>query len=160
MKKRSFRYLILLLGGIAFLTVGALTEAQDDWKNKPQQKVEEKIKIENKGYKKDRYNGIEFSHKKHQDEYVNAENKKIACTECHHVYEDTKNIWTDDKYVQPCSECHDPNKTNKKNKNQKKLQLAFHNNCKNCHKDVVKAGLKKEKDAPSKKCIKCMGKKK
>lgn len=160
MKKRMFLFIMFTVSGVALLVISAVTEADDSWKEKPQQEVEEKIKIENKGYKKDRYNGVELNHKKHQDEYKNADGNEIACSECHHVYEDGKNVWKDDNYVQKCVECHDPKKTNKDNKKQKKLQLAFHSNCKDCHKAVVKAGLKKEKEAPSKKCIKCMGKKK
>ena len=162
MKKRLFLLIMVAICGVAFLTLGVMTEAKDIPKkpDKPQQEVKDKIKIENKGYKKDRYNPVELDHKKHQDEYVNAENKKIACTECHHYYKKSKNTWKDEEYVQKCVECHDPLKTDPKNKKNKKLQLAFHNNCKNCHKAVVKAKLKKEKEAPSKKCIKCMGKKK
>jgi hypothetical protein len=160
MKKRLFLFIIFAISGVAFLSFSALTEADDSWKKKPQQEVKDDIKIENKGYKKDRYNGVKLSHKKHQDEYTNKDKKKIACSECHHVYEDSKNVWKDDNYVQKCVECHNPLKSDPKNKKNKKLQLAFHNNCKKCHKDVVKAGLKKEKEAPSKKCIKCMGKKK
>ena len=160
MKKRLFMFLMIAISGVAFLALSALTEADDSWKKKPQQEVKDKIKIENKGYKKDRYNGVELSHKEHQDEYKKADGKKIACEECHHVYEDGKNIWKDDNYVQKCGECHNPLKSDPKNKKNKKLQLAFHKNCKTCHKSVVKAGLKKEKEAPSKKCLKCMGKKK
>ncbi len=159
MKKRFFLFIMVAISGVAFLTLGVLTEAKDPPK-KPQQEVKEMVKIENKGYKKDRYNGVELSHQKHQDEYKNQDGKKIACEECHHVYEDSKNVWKDDEYVQKCVECHNPLKSDPKNKKNKKLQLAFHNNCKKCHKAVVKAGLKKEKEAPSKKCIKCMGKKK
>jgi len=151
--------MMLVLGGVAFLTHGALTDAKDTAK-KPQQKVEDEIKIENEGYNKDRYHEITFHHRKHQDEYINADGKSIGCKECHHVYENGKNAWNDDEYVQRCVECHDPLKSDPKNKNIKKLQLAFHNNCKGCHQAVIKAGLKKEKEAPSKKCIKCMGKKK
>jgi len=162
MKKRLFMFLMVAISGVAFLAFGILTEAKDLPKkpDKPQQEVKEKIKIENKGYKKDRYNAVGLDHRKHQDEYVNGENKKIVCSECHHYYENGKNTWKDDEYVQKCVECHDPLKSDPKNKKNKKLQLAFHNNCKKCHKDVVKAGLKKEKEAPSKKCNKCMGKKK
>ncbi len=142
MKRRLFLFIMFTISGVAFLTLGVLTEAKDPPK-KPRQEVKEKIKIENKGYKKDRYNGVELSHQKHQDEYTNQDEKKIACEECHHVYEDGKNVWKDGEYVQKCVECHNPLKRDPKNKKNKKLQLAFHNSCKTCHKAVVKAGLKK-----------------
>ena len=159
MKKRWFLLIMLVLIGIAFLTNGALTDAEDSPKNS-QQEVTDTIMIDSKGYKKDRYGQIEFHHQKHQDEYINAEGDSIACQECHHIYENGKNVWKECDPVQKCGDCHDPLKTNPKNKNLKKLQLAFHKNCKGCHTAVIKAGLKKEADAPSKKCVKCMGKKK
>ena len=155
MKQRLFLLILVAIGCLMFLAVGTLTA-----KDKPKEAPPE-ILIDNKGYKKDRYGAVKFNHKKHQDEYKNSEGNIIDCAECHHVYDDkAKNTWKDDDPVQKCVECHDPLKSDPKNKKNKKLQLAFHNNCKNCHKKVVKAGLKKEKEAPSKKCITCMGKKK
>ena len=114
------------------------------------------IYIDNMGFKKRRYGAVKFDHKKHQEEYKNPEGKPIVCTDCHHVYEDDtkKNLWKEGQPVQLCVECHDPNKTID---DRKKLQLAFHENCKGCHEEVVKAGI--AEDAPFKKCIKCMGKK-
>ena len=153
MEKRLYPLILIAVSSMIFLTAVSLTATQKR-KDAPAE-----IKIDNKGYKKNRYRGIKFSHEKHQDEYKKTDKKTIACVECHHVYENSKNVWKDDDKVQKCVECHNPLKGDPKNKKQKKLQLAFHNNCKTCHKDVVKAGLAKEKDAPSKKCIKCMGKK-
>lgn len=153
MKRRLFPYILIAVSGMIFLTVVSLN-ATVKRKDAPAM-----IKIENKGYKKNQYRAITFKHAKHQDEYKNPDGKIIDCVECHHVYEKGKNVWKNKDKVQKCVECHNPLKNDPKNKKQKKLQLAFHNNCKSCHKEVVKAGLKKEKDAPSKKCIKCMGKK-
>jgi Class III cytochrome C family len=115
------------------------------------------IYIDNIGFKKRRYGAVKFDHKKHQDEYKNPKGEAIVCTECHHDYQDgtKKNVWKEGQPVQLCVECHDPNKTID---DKKKLQLAFHENCKGCHEEVVKAGI--DKDAPYKKCIKCMGSKK
>jgi cytochrome c553 len=153
MERKLFPLILIVASGMIFLWVASLT-ATVNRKDAPA-----KIKIDNRGYKKNQYRAITFDHEKHQDKYKNPKSRTIACAECHHVYEKGKNIWKDDDKVQKCVECHDPKKNNVKNKKQKKLQLAFHNNCKTCHKAVVKAGLKKEKDAPSKKCIQCMGKK-
>ena len=116
------------------------------------------IYIDNIGFKKRRYGAVKFDHKKHQEEYKNPEGKPIVCTDCHHDYQDgtKKNLWKEGQPVQLCVECHDPNKTID---DKKKLQLAFHENCKGCHEEVVKAGIAKSGDAPYKKCIKCMGKK-
>jgi len=42
-----------------------------------------------------------FTHVDHAGEY------KVACTQCHHVFEDGKNIWNEGMPIQECSECHD-----------------------------------------------------
>ncbi len=82
---------------------------------------------------------VELTHKKH------AEDHKIACSECHHVYKDGKNVWKDSDPVDKCGKCH----TNMVVEGEKKLspedqklnlKLAYHNNCVACHQK-----LKKEK---------------
>jgi len=113
------------------------------------------IYVYTKGYDKYRYGPVRFEHKKHQDEYKNPKGEKIPCTECHHDYQDgKKNVWKQGDPVRLCVECHNPNKSEGE---KKKLQLAFHEDCKSCHEEVVKAGI--VKDAPYKKCTDCMGKK-
>ena len=109
--------------------------------------VPDDVTIENKGYKKDRKGGVHLSHKKHTEDY------KVTCTECHHEYTDGKNIWKEGQPVKKCVDCHDPNKSVGKTK---KSQLAYHNNCKNCHKAATAAG---SKNAPYKKCNDCHTKK-
>ena len=106
------------------------------------------VKIENQGYKSDKKGPVNLSHKKHNIDY------KVACTECHHVYEQGKNVWKEGQPVHKCIECHDP--INKKD-NQDKLQNAFHQNCKNCHKELAKADPSKK--LPYKKCNDCHQKK-
>ena len=134
MNKRLLTLAMVIFAGLLFLTVGVLTAAN----------VQDEVKIENKGYQKDKKGQVKFSHKKHHDDY------KVACTECHHDYKDGKNVWKDADPVKKCSECHDPLK--KKDKVMK-LQNAYHRNCKNCHKAHVKDNPKSE--APYKKCTKC-----
>ncbi len=80
-----------------------------------------------------------FTHEKH------IKTHKIECDECHHIYEDEKNIWKVDMPVEKCEKCHnDPTIKGEKKLEpdiqKKNLKLAFHNNCKVCHKT-----LKKEK---------------
>lgn len=138
------------------LSVGGALIAADKAAKEPIE-APEVVTIENKGYKKDKKGPVKFQHKKHQDEYKNVEDKKIECTECHHKYdENKKNTWKEGDPVQKCGaeDCHDPLK--KKDKI-KKLQIAYHKNCKDCHKALVKAGKKKDKEAPYKKCKTCMG---
>jgi hypothetical protein len=147
--KKRINLFTIILPGIIFLTIGALTAG-----DLPTEAPDE-LTIDNTGYKKDKKKPVLFGHKEHAEEYINAEGKKIDCTECHHKYDEKgKNLWKEGDPVQRCgaSDCHDPLK--KKSKNQHKLQLAYHKNCKDCHKAVKKAYPKK--DAPFKKCNACM----
>jgi len=95
--------------------------------------IPDEIDIYSEVYKKHRYAPTPFTHKKHNVDY------KIACTECHHVYEGEKNLYKDGDPVQKCYACHDVKKSKGK---QKKLMLAYHKNCQGCHRDFKKAGKK------------------
>ena len=143
MKKRLLTLVTVLFTGLLFFTVGALTAA--DVPNVP-----DEVTIENEGYKKDKKGPVKLSHKKHHEDY------KLACTECHHDYNDGKNVWKDSDPVKKCSECHNPLKKEGK---VKKLQNAYHRNCKNCHKAYVKEHPDSKPPAPYKKCTKCHQKK-
>ena len=138
MNKKLLSLLIVVFTGLLFLGVGVLIAAD----------VPDEIMIENQGYKKDKKGPVKFHHKKHHADY------KVACTDCHHHYEKGKNVWKEGDPVKKCSECHNPLKKQGK---VKKLQNAYHKNCKTCHKKLVKAG---ESDkAPFKKCNQCHAKK-
>lgn len=137
MKKSVLILFLVLFSGCLFLTMGILIAAD----------VPDEISIENKGYKKDQKGFVHFSHKKHHMDY------QVACTECHHDYKDGKNIWKEGDPVKKCVDCHNQNKSEGKIK---KLQLAFHSNCKDCHKEAKKAG---KKNAPTTKCNDCHAKK-
>ena len=136
MKKGIFTLALIILTGLLFLGVGALIAAD----------LPEEIAISSEGYKADKKGPVNLSHKKHAVEY------KASCNECHHVYKDGKNVWTATDPVQKCGECHNPLKSEGK---VKKLQTAYHKNCKDCHKAAAKEG----KDAPYKKCNDCHEKK-
>ncbi|MCU0586978.1 MAG: cytochrome c family protein [Syntrophobacteraceae bacterium] len=43
---------------------------------------------------------VPFTHKKHAEEY------KIPCADCHHVFKDGKNVWKEGDPVQKCEACH------------------------------------------------------
>lgn len=137
MHKKSLTLLMIILGGILFLAVGVITAAD----------VPDVIKISNKGYKKDIKGEVTFHHKKHSADY------KVACADCHHDYQNGKNMWKEGDPVKKCSECHNPEKKQGK---VDKLKNAFHKNCKDCHKEAAKAG---KKNAPFKKCNDCHAKK-
>ena len=132
MKRGIVSLILVALTGLLFITVGALTATD----------VPDDVTIENEGYKKDKKRPVKLSHKKHNADY------KVACTECHHDYQDGKNVWKEGNPVKKCSSCHSPLKKVGKTK---KLQIAYHKNCKDCHKAVAKEGKK----APFKKCKEC-----
>lgn len=131
MKGKFSSVFVVMLMAAVFVTVGVLTAAE----------IPNVIMLEEAKEKK---GPVKFEHKKHEEDY------KIACTECHHVYKDGKNVWKKGDPVQKCGACHDPKE---KKGNVDKLQNAFHKNCKDCHKKEVEEG--KVKNAPYKKCNDC-----
>lgn len=139
MKRKLLTILTVVLSGLLFLAVGVLTATD----------VPDSVKISNTGYKKDKKGPVILHHKKHHADY------KVACAECHHDYQNGKNVWKEGDPVKKCSACHNPKKKQGK---VMKLQNSYHKNCKTCHKALVKAG--KSKKAPYKKCNNCHQKKK
>ena len=105
-------------------------------------KIPDQIVINSKGYKRYIKGPVIFKHAKHARDF------KIACTTCHHVYKDGKNVWVEGQKVKKCEECHNPLKSKGK---VKKLMIAFHTRCQNCHKKLRAEGKK----APSRKCENC-----
>ena len=132
MKKGALTKILLLSIGLTFLASGVLTAAD----------VTEKIVIDNKGYSKDIKGPVNFSHLKHSKDYG------VACTDCHHEYKDGNNIWKEGDAVKTCVTCHDPEKTQD---NVPRLMMAFHNNCRDCHKNSGK-------DTAPSKCNDCHAK--
>ena len=102
------------------------------------------IAIYNQSFREHKKVPVILSHKKHFTEH------NILCTECHHDYKDGKNVWVKTDPVKSCDTCHDPEQDKEE---VKKLQTAYHTNCKNCHKELVESG--KSEDAPYKSCSGC-----
>jgi hypothetical protein len=138
MSKRFTTVLSAVFTAILFVTVGILAASD----------VPDEIIIQNEVYKSDKKGGVKLTHKKHNVDY------KVACTDCHHVFKDGKQVWKEGDPVQKCSECHDPEKGEKGEP--MKLQNAYHKNCKDCHKDLEKEG---KPTGPFKKCNDCHEKK-
>jgi hypothetical protein len=131
--------------------------------------VQDVIKMQNKAYEKHEKAIVDFSHKKHNEEY------KIGCGECHH--DDKGQPLSDLKLgddVKSCIACHKlpgqmpgtlkkemkAQKASKKEISAKKLEYhaeAIHANCISCHKAYNKKN--KTKAAPQS-CSKCHPKKK
>ena len=132
-------------------------------------KVDDVIKMQNKKYKKHTKAIVDFTHKKHIEEY------NIGCGECHH--DDKGQPLNDLKMgdeVQGCIECHKipgqmPGKLKKEMREKKvskdeiqkkKMEYhaeAVHDNCITCHKAFNKKN--NTKAAPAS-CTKCHPKKK
>jgi hypothetical protein len=98
--------------------------------------------IDNEGYKSRKKGPVPFDHDAHAFDYG------FACDECHHVYEMGRNVWEEGDEVQRCSDCHDPKES--KN-NVMKLQVAFHRNCQDCHRETAPG------EAPFRACYGCHG---
>ena len=99
-------------------------------------------------YKTNRRGPVAFTHLDH------TENYEVGCEECHHEYKDGKNVWEEGDPVKKCAACHDPNRNQG---NVKKLSIAYHKNCKTCHRNLVQRG--DSEDAPYRKCTDCHDKK-
>ncbi len=104
------------------------------------------------------YQDFTFNHKKHNVDY------KVACTECHHVYQEGKNVWKEGDPVKKCDECHNIVDLTKKT-DPMSLYAAFHDNCVGCHKEHMKEWKATGKAAGEPKpevpvgCTKCHSKK-
>lgn len=132
--------------------------------NKTSTQPPEKISTENTYQKEKGYEQTSFTHKKHAEEYKNAQGQNIACNDCHHVYKDGKNIWKKEDAIEKCSSCHKGNQ-NLSLKNAEKLprdkmvqeiSWAYHQNCYTCHKAYKESN--KKSTAPLA-CAKCHPKK-
>jgi hypothetical protein len=106
------------------------------------------IEIDQDVYKSNRKGPVPFEHEMHMADF------EIACNKCHHVYEDGKNVWEEGDPVEKCASCHDPIKSEG---NVKNLRLAFHKNCKGCHRKLKEEGI--SDDAPFRECRGCHKKK-
>ena len=140
MGKRLLLLAMVALAGFAFISSGVLTAAD----------LPDDIMIENEGYTADKKGAVKLSHKKHNEKY------KATCIDCHHEYEEGKNVWKQGDPVKKCSECHNPLQ---KEGDVMKLQNAYHKNCKNCHKAKNDQGELLHPNAPFKKCNDCHAKK-
>lgn len=135
--------IMVIFTGAAFLATGALTAAE----------APDCVTIDNKGYERNIKGPVTLSHKKHAKEYG------AKCTDCHHDYQDGKNVWKEGDPVKKCAECHSPTQ---KQGNALKLNNAYHQNCLGCHKEMAQAGKIPRKEAMKliRKCDTCHAEKK
>ncbi|MGD2271866.1 MAG: cytochrome c3 family protein [Desulfobacterales bacterium] len=156
--KRRFLLLTAAIVGITALFLASQIYAGT--------KVDEVIKLADPAYEKHKKGIVEFTHKKHQDEYAKKfpEFYKLGCGECHHDKDNKplSNLKEGDD-VQRCIECHKiPSEAPKGRKAKEKLTKkekikdyhaeALHDNCRGCHRKVNK---KTKKRAAPTTCTKC-----
>jgi hypothetical protein len=132
MEVKKVKGLLYLSVVVFFVCAGAFVVGAADVNKGP-----DTITLKSTLYQTHTKTPVEFSHKKHAEDY------KIACQDCHHVIKDGKNVWNPGDPVQKCQECHnEPTVQGEKKlpKDQQKLnlKLAFHDNCIGCHKKVKK----------------------
>jgi hypothetical protein len=96
--------------------------------------------INNEGYESRKKAPVVFDHDAHAEDYG------FACDECHHDYKMGKNVWEEGDEVQRCKDCHDPGESKG---NVMKLQIAFHQNCRDCHRESAPG------EAPFRACYGC-----
>lgn len=121
--------------------------------------VPDVIKMENKAYSAHTKGIVDFSHKKHAEDY------KAACGDCHHDKDGKPLALKAGDNVQGCIECHKTPGEKPKGKDAPKLTdkeelqyhaEALHQNCQGCHKEFKKKNP--ASDAPTT-CVKCHPKK-
>ena len=126
MSRKALGKVTIVLTALLFMMVGSLIAAD----------APDTVTMDSKVYSKHTKKLVTFSHKGH------ADHKDITCDNCHHVYEDGKNVWKEGDVVEKCEACH--TKTGKAPKGMKKAEKikefhkdALHANCKDCHKKMV-----------------------
>ena len=137
-KKATFISFILIFAGFVLSGVALQAVAEDDGPSDL-----DTIVIHNEDYSEKRRGPVRFTHKKHALDY------QISCWQCHHVYDEGKNIWAPWEETDTCSACHDAEDPEE---GVMKLQTAYHINCKNCHKETAEA---KKQSGPYRKCYGC-----
>ena len=137
MRRRWLTLVLVTLAAPVLLAVGSLTATEE-------QTMPEEIRINNEGYRHDKKGPVWFTH------LVHAEDYGFDCRECHHDYQDGKNVWEDGDPVEGCVSCHDPRLSDG---NMRRLQSAYHGNCRRCHREMAKRG--ESEDAPYGRCYLC-----
>jgi len=147
MRRKSFVWTAIGLAACLFFAAGIYA------------KVADVIKLGEKSCPPPTKGEVEFKHKLHSEDYAKKYPKlyENGCGACHHddKNQPLKNLTADSK-VQKCFECHkkcgeapkgkDAPKLDNKEKRQY-LAEAFHDNCRDCHRDYNKE-FKPAKKAP------------
>jgi len=128
------RQLVMMFLAALLATVPALAEVCTP------EKAPESITMNHAVFKTHKKPLVTFNHKKHHEDY------HLACTVCHHVIKDGKNIWKQGDPVKKCTECHQGTKAKGKMPKAEKIKgyyyNAIHENCVGCHKAEKKKGKK------------------
>jgi hypothetical protein len=157
MKTRAVLTTVIIGVAVIFLATGIYAGT----------KVPDVIKLQSKEYEKHTKGIVEFTHKKHAEDYAEASPDlyKDGCGVCHHDDKGKPLALKEGDDVQRCIECHKKPGERPKGKDAPKLSKkqrleyhaeALHYNCRDCHKAFNKANNTKK--APTT-CTKCHPKK-
>ena len=117
--RRSSLSILAVLTNFLFVLVTA--HAQEDM-----------VKIENEIFGSPKRPPAIFRHDEH-NELAQIE----ECNECHHIYENGQRLEDESSEDQRCVDCH----ALQDNGNIPGLTLAFHTNCKSCHREKKKGPI-------------------
>jgi predicted CXXCH cytochrome family protein len=112
---------------LVFLGVACSSEPRLDIPVEERIEGKQYMTIDKDAYVKDRAGPVQFTHDRHFEEYG------VECKECHHLYDEGENVWTEDDPVDTCESCHDPAYGSD---GVYRLEAAFHHNCRGCHQKV------------------------
>lgn len=124
---RNLRWILTL--GIVIFMCGACT-SEDKLEVPVQSRTEGMtyMVIDKGVYPHDKAGPVRFTHDRHFESFG------IDCKVCHHIYVDDENLWSQGDPVEKCEACHDPAAPAG---GIKTLEMAFHDNCRGCHQEVV-----------------------
>ena len=117
--RRQSLFILAMFVTCAFILTG--THAQEDM-----------IVIDNTVFESPRRPPAVFKHDEH-NELAGIE----ECNQCHHVYEDGTLLEDESSEDQRCADCHELTDSGQI----PGLMLAFHTNCKSCHREKKKGPL-------------------
>ena len=115
--------------------LGVVSLGGPAWADKyetPSGEAEEEMVLKNSEvFTQPRRGPVNFSHRAHHEDY------KLKCTQCHHEFEEGKNVWRPGDAVGACADCHTSPYFS--DEGMPSLWQAYHRNCRDCHKSVPDA---------------------
>jgi hypothetical protein len=129
----------LFCGVLAVLVIfiGAFLVTAQEKADCPTEAPKGKMEIKSEAWEAHTKCPVDFSHQAHAEDY------EVACVDCHHVFEDGKNVWKEGDPACACASCHtdltiEGEKKLPPEQQKLNLKLAYHENCQGCHRNLKK----------------------